>query len=148
MCRNIKTLFPNCRLAFLTSAHYHGYANQGGVEPFAYEHAFGIKWTIEQQISGDPALDFHGAGEVAPWLGWAGYPWCDGSSPRAHDGLKMICPTDYYPDGVHPNVTGSAKLANVLLSDLLTTWVARPWAMNLPTGGTTGTPPPMTQSAG
>jgi len=144
--QNIRTFFPNCRLAYLTSSHYHGYANQAGQEPFAYEHAFGVKWAIEQQINGDPALAFAGPSAVAPWLGWAGYPWCDGASPRASDGLAMTCPADFATDGQHPSTAGANKLASVLLNDLLDDWTAKTWMLNLPTGGGTGTPPPMTQT--
>lgn len=145
---NVKVQFPNCLIAYLTSGHYHGYADTPNLEPYGtYEQGFAIKWAIEQQIAGDTALKFHGAGTVAPWLAWAGYPWCDGASQRG-DGLTMVCPDDFASDGQHPNQTGAAKLGAVLFNDLLDDWTAKEWMLNLPSGGGSGTPPPPTQTAG
>ena len=143
--QNIKSFFPNCRIAYLTSGHYHGYANTTGLEPYVYEQAFGVKWVIEQQISGDPVLAFHGPSRVSPWIAWAGYPWTDGDTPR-FDGLFMECPADFIADGSHPSTAGSIKCASVLFNDLLDDWTAKTWMLDGPVGGGAGDPIPPTQT--
>ena len=45
------------KVAYLSSRLYGKYATNGLFpEPVAYEDGFGIKWLIEDQINGDPAL--------------------------------------------------------------------------------------------
>jgi len=109
--------FPNLRIAYLSSRIYSGYS--GGPlnpEPYAYEGAFAVKWTIESQIAGAAALNYGPAGTIeAPWIAWGPYLWADGVLPRS-DGLTWICPTDFAADGTHPNPTGSLKVANLLLN--------------------------------
>jgi hypothetical protein len=112
----LKDKFPNLRLAYLSSRIYAGYAT-GALNPesYAYESGFAVKWTIEDQIAGNPALNWNpGAGPVeAPLLLWGPYTWADGLVPRS-DGLIWQC-SDYASDGTHPNPVGSLKVANMLL---------------------------------
>src|SRR5262249_22004154 len=63
--------FPNIKLAYLSGRTYGGYAKSRlNPEPYAYESGFSVKWLIEQQLKGDPALNHDPAkGAVkAPWL--------------------------------------------------------------------------------
>ena len=77
--RNLRTLYPNLRLAFLSS-RTRAYTDQAfglNPEPFAYESGFAVRSLIGDQIAGAPGLDF-GARGSAPWLGWGPYLWADG----------------------------------------------------------------------
>src|SRR5262249_34228761 len=57
---NAKTRFPNLRIAYLSSRIYGGYAStQLNPEPYAYEGAFAVRWLIQDQIKGNPDLNFN-----------------------------------------------------------------------------------------
>ena len=126
-------LFPNVKLAYLSSRTYGGYATIGlNPEPYAFESAFSVKWLVEQQIKGDKALDFDPAhGEVkAPWLAWGPYLWANGSTPR-EDGFSYE-PADFTSsDGTHQSLSGQRKVGQLLLkffeSDSTTkSWFVKP----------------------
>lgn len=135
--RAVKTRYPNCTLAFLSSRIYAGYAGYPvpmsalNPEPYSYESGFAVKWTIEAQINQaagggiDPIagdLDYNSA---APWVGWGPYLWADGTAPRS-DGLTYVC-GDFQSDGTHPAMTGEEKVGQQLLDFMLDSRLATPW---------------------
>jgi hypothetical protein len=84
-------------------------------EPDAYETAFADKWAIQDQINGDPNLNYNPANDpvLAPWLGWGDYYWANGLLSRS-DGTYWSC-QDLKSDGVHPSITsGQLKIAESL----------------------------------
>ncbi|MBI1310166.1 hypothetical protein GC176_02575 [bacterium] len=84
--------FPNVKLVYLSSRTYGGFAETRlNPEPYAYESGFSVKWLIEEQLKGEPALNFDGAkGPVkAQWLSWGPYLWDNGVIPRA-DGYQPV----------------------------------------------------------
>lgn len=104
--------FPNLALCYLSSRIYGGYNAAG--EPKAYDTGFAVKWLIEDQIAGDPALNdgrLPGAIE-APLLLWGPYLWANGPTPRA-DGLTWQS-GDLESDGTHPAPSGEQKVAALL----------------------------------
>ncbi len=126
--RNLKTNYPNIKLAYLSSRIYGGYGTKpSSPEPWAYQHGFGVKWTIEDQINGvgninpDPAKGT----VVAPWIAWGPYLWADGVNPRS-DGLTWVC-DDFAPDGVHPAASAVDKAASRLLSQFKTDPTSKNW---------------------
>lgn len=124
-----RDLFPNLRIAFLSSRIYGGYANSPGRgEPLSYETGFAVKWLIEDQINGEPALNFDPlVGQVeAPLLLWGPYIWADGIN-QSEFGLRWL-PQDFEDDGVHPSLRGELKVGRRLARffDNLTDFV-RPW---------------------
>lgn len=126
--------YPNARLCYLSSRIYAGYASTAlNPEPYAYESGFAVKWLVEAQIHGDPALNFDAAlGPVeAPWIAWGPYMWADGLVPRS-DGLTWAC-GDFAADGTHPSEIGRAKVADQLLAFFTTDATARPWFLANPT---------------
>ncbi|HYC77215.1 MAG TPA: hypothetical protein VEI02_06255 [Planctomycetota bacterium] len=126
--QNARLKFPNLRLAFLSSRTYGGYAAGAlNPEPYAYESGFAVKWLIEDQIAGDPALNFDpSAGPVvAPWLAWGPYLWADGLVPRS-DGLTWEC-RDFAADGVHPAPLGRFEVAERLHAFFHSEPTAAPW---------------------
>jgi len=120
--------FPNLQLCYLSSRIYGGYAGtilRG--EPLSYETGFSVKWLIEDQISGLPALNHDSAiGPIAaPVLLWGPYLWADGTTPRS-DGLTWL-PADLEADGVHPSPSGEMKVAGLLDAFHGIHPTARPW---------------------
>ncbi len=126
--RLLHARFPNLQLVYLSSRTYGGYARTPlNPEPYAYESGFAVKWLIEQQLNGDPALNFDpGKGPVnAPWLSWGPYLWAN-SAARRKDGLSYE-ESDFATDGTHPSASGRQKVAGLLLQFFKTDTTAREW---------------------
>jgi len=129
--QNVLTKFPNVKLLYLSSRIYGGYSN--GLshlinpEPYAYETGFAVKWAIQDQLDGDPALNFNPANGpvLAPWMAWGPYYWGNGLIPRP-DSLVWSCP-DLVPDGTHPSTQGVQKVATEWLSFFTTNDTTVPW---------------------
>jgi hypothetical protein len=124
----IKTRYPNTRIVYVSSRIYGGYATTGlNPEPYAYESGLSMKWLIEQQIQGAPALnhDPQRGPAVAPFLQWGPYLWADGVVPRS-DGLTWVV-GEFQSDGTHPSSPGQAKVANLLLQFLINSPTSRVW---------------------
>ncbi len=121
--------FPNCKLAYLSSRTYGGYARSPlNPEPYAYESGFSVKWLIERQIEGDAALNYDPArGTVrAPWLSWGPYLWANGTQKRA-DGLVWE-ERDFAPaDGTHESPSGMEKVGRLLLDFFRNDSTTRVW---------------------
>jgi hypothetical protein len=114
---NLKTKFPNLRVAYLSSRTYGGYATtQLNPEPYAFETAFAPRWLIQDQIAGKPELNFDAArGPVkSPLLLWGPYLWADGATPRKADGF-FYKQEDFGNDGTHPTSSGQQKVADLLM---------------------------------
>ncbi len=130
--RIIQDRYPNTRQIYLSSRTYAGYASSNlNPEMFAYESGFSVKWLIEEQLAGSPALNFEtGAGTVeAAWLAWGPYLWADGLTPRS-DGLTWECVDFSANDGTHPSTSGREKVANILVGFFTTDPVAAKWFMD------------------
>lgn len=146
--QNARDRYPNLRVAYLSSRIYGGYNTSGrpSPEPLAYENGFGVKWTIEDQITGSLELNADPRrGEIeAPWLAWGPYLWADGATARS-DGLTWEC-SDLRSDGTHPSDEGTEKVGAMLLDHFLTSPTTAPW---FPAGaeglGTVELPPLSTQ---
>jgi hypothetical protein len=111
-----KARYPNLRIAYLSSRTraYTTVSTTLNPEPFAYESGFAVKWLIERQITGDPALRFNPSGpSPAPWLAWGPYLWADGERPRA-DGFRWPCSHLDPADLTHPSRTGQLAVAGLL----------------------------------
>lgn len=69
---------------------------------------------IEQQINGDPALNFDPAtGNVlAPLLLWGPYLWANGSTANSQGTTWLL--GDFEADRVHPSASGEAKVGALL----------------------------------
>ena len=115
--QNAKARFPNLRVAYLGSRIYGGYASTSlNPEPYAYEGAFAVRDLIQNQIKGDPDLQYDDARATAkaPLLLWGPYFWADGTLPRQSDGLVWER-KDFGGDGTHPSESGRRKVAEMLL---------------------------------
>lgn len=127
--RQLKSRFPNLRLAYLSSRIYGGYATTTlNPEPYAYESGFAMRWIIEAQLKG--ALAFEGPAAPAPWVAWGPYLWADGTRARS-DGLAWAC-SDFQDDGTHPSGSGREKVAARLLDFVRTDPTAREWYLARP----------------
>lgn len=127
---NLKRRFPNLRIVYLSSRTYAGYATTMlNPEPYAYEGAFAVRWLIQDQIAGDPALNYDAArGEVkAPLLLWGPYLWADGETPRKGDGFQYQRDDFSEKDGTHPSERGRTKVARLLFDFMKTDPTAKPW---------------------
>lgn len=118
--------FAHLRVAFVFPVAYAGNSVLSDKqEPRSYEQGFGVKWLIEEQLLGDPRLEFdpwRGLVE-APLLLYGPYLWCNGDVPRS-DGFVMQR-DDFELDGLHPSVSGEKKLGDLLEGFLTHDPVAR-----------------------
>lgn len=123
--------FPNCKLAYVSSRTYGGFAvTRLNPEPYAYESGFSVKWLIEDQLSGKAELNFdpkNGA-VCAPWLSWGPYLWAEGTTPRKADGFAYA-PEDFGGDGTHHSQQGQLKGGAELLKFFRTDATAKPWLL-------------------
>ncbi len=127
IARILRQRYPNCRLAFLSSRTYGGYATTTlNPEPYAYESGFSVKWLIERQIRGDTSLACTGQNPKAPWLAWGPYLWADGLNPRS-DGMTWGVEDFVESDRTHPSAAGRRKVALALLEFFKTDATAKPW---------------------
>lgn len=120
--------FPNCKLAYLSSRTYGGYATTSlNPEPYAYESGFSVKWLIEQQLKGDPALNYDPSkGAVkSPWLSWGPYLWANGTTKRA-DGFTWD-EADVPGDGTHQSPSGQRKVGRLMLDFFKSDSTSRDW---------------------
>ncbi len=125
--------FPNLTMVYLSSRIYAGYATTPlNPEPYAYESGFSVKWLIEEQLNGDPGLNFDPAkGEVkAPWLSWGPYLWANG--PAKDPGGFGYDKADFAGDGTHPSAAGQRKVALRLLAFFKADSTAKPWFLRGP----------------
>ncbi len=107
----LPTRFPNLKLTYLSSRSYGGWAlREGNREPFSYETGFAVKWLIDEQLRGEPALNFAASrGEVnAPWLSWGPYIWANGDKPRK-DGYAFAYDDFRENDRMHHSAQGIQK---------------------------------------
>ena len=120
--------FANLKLVYLSNRTYGGFAKTRlNPEPYAYESAFAVKWLIEEQLKGDPALNYEPSkGRVnAPWLSWGPYLWANGTI-RLADGL-FYEESDFAGDGTHPSASGQRKVAERLQHFFKTDSTAKLW---------------------
>ncbi len=136
VARSVAVRYPNCKLAFISSRIYAGYASSAlNPEPYAYESGFSVKWVIGEQIAqqqGAAPSALHGpllAGANAPILLWGPYLWADGLTPRG-DGLIWNC-ADLQADGTHPSSLGVAKASDLLMQFFLDSAYSQPWFLAL-----------------
>jgi len=125
----LKERFPNLRIAYLSSRIYAGYAKSTlNPEPYAYESAFVVRWLIQDQINGEPSLNYDPANGTAksPLLLWGPYLWADGEKGRRIDDVVWK-PEDLGPDGTHPSDSGRRKVAELLLDFVKTDSTAKVW---------------------
>ena len=111
--------FPNLKLVYLSSRTFAGYATTWlNPEPYAYESGFSVRLLIEQQLKGDPALNYDPAkGAVkAPWLSWGPYLWANGMTRRA-DGFCSE-KDDFAGDGTHHAAAGVRKMGEQVLKGI------------------------------
>jgi hypothetical protein len=86
-----------------------------------------VKWLIERQIQGEPALNYDPArGAVrSPWLTWGPYLWAAGAKKRA-DGF-FYDRQDFVADGTHHSAAGQAKVGRLLLDFFRSDTTSRGW---------------------
>ena len=140
--RAMRVRYPNLRVVYLSSRTYAGYATSTlNPEPYAYETAFGVKWTIQAQIdqlrngtidarAGD--LDYHSG--VAPWIAWGPYLWTSGTAGRS-DGIFWTT-ADVQSDGTHPSQSGQRKVGAMLLTFFKSDPTSRWWFLANPAATT------------
>lgn len=123
----LRARFSNLRIAYLSSRtrSYTDDPTKLNPEPFAFESAFSVRWLIEKQLNGDPALDPNPDNGNVPWLSWGPYIWTDGEVARS-DGLVWHC-SDLETDLIHPSMSGETKVADQLLAFFKTDPTTVPW---------------------
>jgi hypothetical protein len=135
--RALKQVYPNLKMVYLGTKH-HTYVppNTPGAAQDPQQHglAWSVKWVIEDQINGDPGLNYDPSKGpvVAPWIAWGPYFWSDGPTPRAYDGFHFDCHDVYNflagnDDFTHPGKFGIEKEAGLLFDFFRNDSTATPW---------------------
>lgn len=97
--------FPSVQAVYVTSRSYGGFAvTPGRGEPLSYEEGHALNAWLAQNA------------EVAGvWYGWGPYIWAPACETGERNG-GGICYVrdDYVADGVHPAVSGRAKVSSLL----------------------------------
>lgn len=135
MLHAILQYFPNTKIVYLSTKHFAWSTNPDGSlywEPFEHDLGWGVKWAIEEQINGDPTLNYDPAkGPVtSPWITWGPYFWTDAGTPRRYDKLTWTCPDDLYvlnSDFSHQSPAGVYLQAGLLLNQMMNDPSATPW---------------------
>jgi PKD repeat protein len=145
IARNLVIRYPSIKIAYYSS-RTHAYTNdRNGLnpEPFAYESGFSTKWLIEDQLNGNPDLNYdpNQGRVVAPYLSWGPYLWADDSSRS--DGFTWNL-EDVQSDFTHPSPSGVQKVADQLLAFFKTDPTATPWFLR---SAVIGEPPVVIASA-
>jgi len=121
--------FPNLKLVYISNRTYGGWAKTRlNPEPYAYETGFAVKWVVEQQIKGDPALNFdpQRGPVLSPWLSWGPDLWANGTTPRK-DGYHYVEGDLRADDGTHEEIQGQDKVGRELLKFFTTDTTTRGW---------------------
>jgi len=122
----IKKKFPNVKMVYLSSRIYGGYAKTNlNPEPFAWYTGWANKLLIEDQLNGDPRLNYKGKNAKAPWIAWGPYLWSNGATPNAQ-GIFWV-ESDMNNDGTHPGPDGTQKVATALMKFFSTDETSAPW---------------------
>jgi hypothetical protein len=132
--RIVHDRFPNAKLAYFTSRTYGGWARPingrgpGNSEPWSYESAFACKWLIEQQLKGDPAVNYDPSkGAVkSPWMSWGPYLWANGEKPRS-DGFHFVLADFMETDQMHESPAGRIKVGRQILQFFKNDTTTRSW---------------------
>jgi hypothetical protein len=134
----IRTRYPNIKIIYnSTKGYMYAQGSEAGplsspggpVEPWNHDIAWSVKWLIEDQINGDPNLNYDPArGPVmAPWLSWGPYFWTYGDgTPRAYDGFTWTC-ADLGGDHLHPSDSGCSKYSDLLMNFFKNDATTTPW---------------------
>ncbi len=141
VARNLKARYPNIKIAYFSSrTRSYTYWQGLSPEPTAFETAFAVRWMLENQINGDPTLNFdpENGPVVAPFLSWGPYLWIDGLNPRS-DGQTWP-PENLVGDCTHPSDIGELQVANMLMDFFKTDTTAVSWFL------ANGTPPTPTNT--
>lgn len=123
--------FPNLRLLYVSCRSYGNYAIPA-IEPVSYENGFANKWLIENQIVGDPLLNWDPArGPVlAPLLVWGPYLWADGLNPNGTGNSAGLswCACDYEQCfDRHLDEVGEEKVWQLMHDQLRAEPLGRAW---------------------
>jgi hypothetical protein len=125
-----KQHYPNLRVTYLTSRSYAGYTMlNASPEPYAYETGFAVRGAIQDQINGNPMLNYDSSrGPVtSPILMWGPYFWANGLTPRKSDGLIWRRIDTKQVDGLHPSALGKQKTTAMMLNFFTTDPGAKLW---------------------
>jgi hypothetical protein len=129
LLQNARERFPNLRIAYLSGRIYGGWASTPlNPEPYAHEGNIVVRWVIQDQMKGNPNLNYDPAkGTVkAPVVLWGPYLWADGINPRKSDGLVWLR-EDLAGDGTHPSPSGRQKVADLLSQFFKNDPLAKTW---------------------
>lgn len=146
IARNLLINYPNIKIAYFSSrTRSYAYWIGQDPEPSAYESGFAVKWLVEQQINGDPSLNYDPANGdvVAPWISWGSYVWIDGENPRS-DG-RVWLQEDMIPDCTHPSTLGSTKVGDMLFEFFKFDSTTVGWFLSGQPPAPTATPSPTTE---
>ena len=123
---NLRARYANLALAFVSSrSHAYTTTRPLNPEPYAYESGFAVRWLLERQLEGDPALNYDPARGIvrAPFLAWGPYLWAEG---RRLDGFDWPV-SSTGDDCTHPSACGRTTIGAALENFFHTSPFAAPW---------------------
>jgi hypothetical protein len=134
LAQMLKQRLPNLKITYFSSrtrsfTYFLGLAP----ETTAFENGFAVRWMIEKQLNGDPALNYDPArGPVtSSYISWGPYLWIDGLNPRL-DGKVWLLSYVTDRDCTHPTSAGIDYVADMMMEFFKSDTTSIPWFLNEP----------------
>lgn len=109
----LKSFFPSVEVVYATSRSYGGYGSANRGEPLSYEEGHALNSWLRENPRVDGVL-----------YTWGPYIWAPDCATGGTNGAGICYErSDYVQDGVHPSLSGRAKVSAQLHGFLLT----QPW---------------------
>lgn len=127
----LKARLPNLKLIYFSSrSRSFSYLRGLSPETSAFENGFAVRWLIEKQLNGDPALNYkpENGPVLTAHISWGPYIWIDGENPRLDGEVWPL--SSVTGDCTHPSNEGADKIGRLMLAFFKSDPVAAPWFMN------------------
>ncbi|KKQ25362.1 MAG: hypothetical protein US39_C0008G0025 [Microgenomates group bacterium GW2011_GWC1_37_12b] len=107
LAQELKSRLPNLKIIYFSSrTRSYNYMTGLAPEPTAFENGFAVRWLVERQINGDPALNYNpdNGSVISAYISWGPYLWINGNTPRSD--TRVWLASNLVGDCTHPSTAG------------------------------------------